>query len=602
MHKHHLLSSCFMALMTFAANTSWSASNFIISTAPGTTLPTTVSAGSTVQAYFLVTNETHSTRRGYVVTGLPATVTQNTSNSHCPNPITLAAQSSCTLQLDITGEAKGNFALCRGSSCTSSAQPLNVSLTGSTINAWIAVGGYFAGSNLAYPLIAASQNGASGWTYVVNRTTPTLPANYLAVRKTPFNSSSCAGMYCIAAGAYGDSSVNYPFIASSSDYGSTWSYPSLTLPPSYVDGDGFNNSSCSSSACIAVGAYTNGSVNYPLGFTSSDHGATWTYTIFNTPSSLPSDYSDNGFLAGASCTGTVCVAAGRYSTVSTGYPMALSSSNGGQSWTVTLSSGTPALPGDYSDRGTFLNVSCNGSNCVAAGYYNSTTATFPLAATSTNSGQSWTYTLTSSAPTLPSDYDQSSQSTKGFSSVSCSTTSCVAVGSYSSTDTFNYPLAATSLDGGLTWSYTLDSSTPNTSTGDLTNEFNSVSCSGNTCVAVGESGDSPTYPLIATSNNGGQTWTYTVLNNSSALPSDFSDRGFLYNVSCQGTTCIASGRYNQPLKPLLLSSTDSGVTWVSSIDSQTPTVPTGFTGGLLISGSIAASSLIPESLRFLIGN
>lgn len=102
------------------------AANFNIT--PVGTLPTTVVAGQTVSANFMVTNLTHSARNGYAVRGLPKIVTQNTASSNCSNPINMAANASCQLQLDITGAVSSNFALCKGNSCTTATTPLNVSL------------------------------------------------------------------------------------------------------------------------------------------------------------------------------------------------------------------------------------------------------------------------------------------------------------------------------------------------------------------------------------------------------------------------------------------------------------------------------------------
>lgn len=130
MKKKNILLSrlLLMILSMLAAKQSLASANFTISPAPGFHLPTQVQKGSVVSAYYTVTNQTNSTRIGYSVQGAPATVTQNTSNpSYCQSPISLAAHASCILQLDISGMAISNFALCKGSSCTTAAVPLNVS-------------------------------------------------------------------------------------------------------------------------------------------------------------------------------------------------------------------------------------------------------------------------------------------------------------------------------------------------------------------------------------------------------------------------------------------------------------------------------------------
>src|ERR1700730_13163770 len=75
------------------------AANFNI--APYGTLPTTLASGQTVPAYFTVTNMTNTARNGYVVEGLPSTVTQNTTAPNCGNPINLGPYpANCQLELD----------------------------------------------------------------------------------------------------------------------------------------------------------------------------------------------------------------------------------------------------------------------------------------------------------------------------------------------------------------------------------------------------------------------------------------------------------------------------------------------------------------------
>ena len=76
--------------------------------------------------------------------GVPSTVTQNTGNAgYYPSPITLDSHASCTLQLDITGEAISNFTICFGSSCSTAAVPLNVTQSSALHD--VTVGSYFNG-------------------------------------------------------------------------------------------------------------------------------------------------------------------------------------------------------------------------------------------------------------------------------------------------------------------------------------------------------------------------------------------------------------------------------------------------------------------------
>ena len=98
---------------------------------PVGTIPTTVVPGQTVSANFSLKNMTNTPRNGYFITGLPATVTQNTTVPNCTNPINLAANATCNLQFDITGAVSASFAICKGNSCTTATTPLNVSVSNS---------------------------------------------------------------------------------------------------------------------------------------------------------------------------------------------------------------------------------------------------------------------------------------------------------------------------------------------------------------------------------------------------------------------------------------------------------------------------------------
>jgi hypothetical protein len=126
---------CFISLLFSLQNAF--AGNFNIVPITEVALPTTITSGQTVVAYFTVTNMNSSASlNGYQIAGLPSTVTQNTtapnyytSASLCSNPISLAPNASCLLQLDIKGPVSGYFALCKGNSCTRSAVPLHVLTT-----------------------------------------------------------------------------------------------------------------------------------------------------------------------------------------------------------------------------------------------------------------------------------------------------------------------------------------------------------------------------------------------------------------------------------------------------------------------------------------
>ena len=142
------------------------------------------------------------------------------------------------------------------------------------------------------------------------------------------------------------------------------------------------------------------------------YGSSYNVTVFQQPTGLTCSVS-NG--SGANATANVTnvsltcapgslIAAGQYSNGTTNYPLLANSTNGGATWTYSITSSAPTLPSDYSNSGTFSGASCSGLNCVAAGGYSNGTTYYPLLANSTNGGATWTYSITSSATTLPSDY------------------------------------------------------------------------------------------------------------------------------------------------------------------------------------------------------
>jgi len=137
MKNRKLILSEFSLMMLLSVTAAHAAANFNIVPTPGTTLPTAVSPGATVSAYYTVTNQTSRTLGGYTLQGLPGGVTQNTSGSNCGNPVTLAGKASCVMRLDITNAVHSNFALCKGASCTTAAVPLNVNSSSTTTFAYV---------------------------------------------------------------------------------------------------------------------------------------------------------------------------------------------------------------------------------------------------------------------------------------------------------------------------------------------------------------------------------------------------------------------------------------------------------------------------------
>lgn len=296
---------------------------------------------------------------------------------------------------------------------------------------------------------------------------------------------------------------------------------------------------------------------------------------------MPTGFSNNGRLQSNSCNGQSCISAGRYQIASgTYYPLLAYSANAGTTWTYVIDQST-TLPTDFSVYGSFFSASCSGANCIAVGQYQDAGLTYyPLIAHSANGGATWTYVIDKSS-TLPTDFLTGGS----INGASCSGLNCTAVGNYNDPSFALYPLLAHSADGGATWTYLIDSSTPpsNFSAFGL---FDSTSCNGQTCIAVGEYRTTASlgiYPLLANSTNGGTTWRYAI-DDTSTLPTDFTavPLGFgtprlFSGASCDTQNCIASGTYNNGTDyyPLVAQNTNNGVTWRYPVDSAS-VLPTNF--------------------------
>ncbi len=570
--------------------------NFLIE--PNGSLPTSVPPGGSVTANFTVTNLTHSARNGYEVQGLPGTVTQVTSGGGaCGDPINLSALASCNLELSITGAVHSGFAICKGSSCTTSSVPLSVTVENNSNFSYLASGTYndsdlaffpllvqnkngtvtypstiitnlptnptysmpylFAtscnanicisvgddNSNGINPLVAFSGTGGDTWTYPIGGV-GSWPTDFNPGSAGIFSAASCTTNLCIAGGTYTDlnTAFPHPFIA---QYKSgSWTYPitAQNPPPNFDIFGRFNNVSCMDSTCIAVGTYQNiSSIAFPLIAETTDGGTTWNYVVDNT-TTLPSNYANHGEFFGASCFDTICIAGGTYEDQSfaASFPLLAQSISGGP-WTYVIDDATgpafPAIPDPFSLT-RFNTTSCSASICIAAGtyFYDLTTTTqYALLAQSTNTGSLWTYAISTTAQ-QPSDFSQNAQ----FTSSGCTDNFCVAVGFYTNIDSNQLPMIAQTTDGGSTWSYAIDG-THGPQLPDYTSsaQFNTASCLNGFCMAAGSyMVGQATYPMYAQSNNGGSQWTYIVTDNALTLPSNFNNFGVFSGSGISGSSLM----------------------------------------------------------------
>ena len=182
-------------LSTLITTSSYAASNFSIVPMVGTTSPTEVLQGTPIAAYYTVTNLTSSARNGYSVAGLPSTVVQSTTDSFvtnlCGNPINLTAKASCTLKLVISGSAKSNFALCKGTSCTTASQALNVSLNNKSCDPVLG------------PMMLVNGVEETVYNYLTDGCSSDLETNYSDVPVRPFISANNNSILWFASNSQG---------------------------------------------------------------------------------------------------------------------------------------------------------------------------------------------------------------------------------------------------------------------------------------------------------------------------------------------------------------------------------------------------------------
>jgi hypothetical protein len=203
-------------------------------------------------------------------------------------------------------------------------------------------------------------------------------------------SVSCMGSdatsYCVAVGGGGSSGPIIALGQSTGSSGMTWVADKAT-PLGLSAGTSISNVSCSSNnVCVAIGS----SSGSPVVVSSTNSGNTWSIT---TIPGLPS-----GQLNSVSCKENICVIVGGASSTLPIIAVGVIT-NGSISWSVVnqISGAAPLT-------GSFLSVSCgsNGNSkvCTAAG--TGATSQTPAIAVSTDSGSTWTYKAN---PTVAGNYN-----------------------------------------------------------------------------------------------------------------------------------------------------------------------------------------------------
>lgn len=389
---------------------------------------------------------------------------------------------------------------------------------------------YLSPGNITMPLCATSFDSGNTWNYPESVIT-NLPSDFESGNFESL--PRCSNGNCIAAGKYTThTQTQMPLLAVSHNHGLTFEYPPSifsNLPADFSDYSRFNTTTSIGHTFIAAGQYRNQFNNtVPLLSVSQDGGYTFTYpqTIL---SQLPADFKRGGIFNGLSCSENACVAGGTYVTLSLTtqvYPLIAVSHDLGSNWFYpTIAT---QLPPNFLKMNFLKSVSCSGQNCIAVGQFQiqseePESTRLPFLMSSQDGGEHW-MTPPSILNGLPADFQNNGK----FEGAHCNRNICIAVGEYRSTlpgKSF-LPLLAVSVDGGVTFIYptTIISNLPvNMARGS----FYTTSCNKNDCIAAGQQRAQNTgkdYPLIATSHDGGLSWIYpgSVLSN---LPEDYKSEG-----------------------------------------------------------------------------
>jgi hypothetical protein len=185
---------------------------------------------------------------------------------------------------------------------------------------------------------------------------------------------SCTGpSSCVAAGFYYNGTNRQTLIESWN--GSAWSIASSPDTSTSKDNVLLGVSCTSASSCVTVGNNYNGTHNQTL--VETWNGSAWTIALSPNTST-----SQNNFLSGVSCTSTSsCVAVGDYYNGT--HNQTLIETWDGSTWSIASSPNTATSQGNY-----LLGVSCTNTNpsfCVVAGDFNTGTTDQTLVESMTGS-------------------------------------------------------------------------------------------------------------------------------------------------------------------------------------------------------------------------
>ncbi len=333
-----------------------------------------------------------------------------------------------------------------------------------------------------------------------------------------FSASSCVGV-----GYHWNGTVYQNLVLTWN--GSSWSLDSAaSLSMSLSRNNHLYGVSCASASfCVAVGSYSNGTVDQNLVLTWN--GSSWS---LDSAASLSTSSSQDNYLDGVSCvSASFCVAAGAYYNGTVDQNLVLTWN--GTSWSLDSAA---SLSTSASQDNALDGLSCASTSfCVAAGYYTKSVAANQNLLLTWN-GSSWSLDSAASLSTSASQ----DNFLNGISCVSASF--CVADGSHAGSSAYQNIM--------LTWNgsvWSLDAAASLSTSTLQGNELNGVSCiSASSCVAAGsfKNGGATWQSLLLTWN--GTSWS---LDSAASLSTSASQYNDLKSVSCASAySCVAAGYYD----------------------------------------------------------
>ena len=253
-------------------------------------------------------------------------------------------------------------------------------------------------------------------------------------------------------------------------------------------------------------------------------------------------------MAGITCRNALCQAVGTTytNTTSSSRILVATTQNAGAVWSQEV----------LDLEGSMYGITCQGSTCISVGNFIASEVNVPGIITSTNQGP-WLSRTTPFPDTAVYG---------ALSSVSCSDSACIAVGSYADVSVAIQTAIYVSTNLGSTWTQQPQLNF----TGYSEAAFTGISCSSGYCVAVGyainpPNSNNPSAPVLAVSNAEGTSWSQQIV----PTPSPYTSCT-LAGVTCSGTTCTAVGGCSSETaaSPFVVVSTDNGVTWSEQLIAQ----------------------------------